>query len=370
MKSIKLLPLLIAFFSCGQYNDPVQPDIDSLIVVTDSVVIGIGESDSTLWLPTQVSYTPEGNIAILDKYKHCIKIYTTGSEYVRTVGREGEGPGELRLPNSFDFYPDGRLLITDAHHISCFNQEYAFIGRMNIHGSIPNEIVAVGDSSFVLERNAPQVNDGEPTFCYVIERWDWGAAEASVEYCRICIPFGVPSNNSLDKSEYGDLQHCVSVDGRVFYSKYSTEEFIVDGFEPTGMHYLHLEDRSYTRVPKSESEIQREIDSDNEYYSYITGRNSSIEMRPDPFKEAISDMFVDEEERLWLALGAFDGKIFRVYDMFGEHLLYAMVSPEYDVNPNTWVFSPGSNGRFLAFNSMAADSIRIYQMGLVANPSL
>ncbi|MCK5116828.1 MAG: hypothetical protein KAR44_09530 [Candidatus Aegiribacteria sp.] len=344
-----------------------MPEIDSLLIVTDSIVIGFGESDSTLWMPIQVSYTPAGNIAVLDRYKHHINIYTTEGEYVHTVGGEGEGPGRLRLPNAFDFFPDGRLLIADANHISCFDQDHAFMDRMDIIGSIPINVVVVGESSFVLEKNVPEVNDGEPAFCYVIYRMDWGSTEATAEYCRVSMPLGMPGNY-LDKSKIGDLQHCVARNGRVFYSEYSTEEFIFDGFEPSGDHYLHFEDESFTRVRKSESEIQREIDSDNEYFSYVAGRNISMDIRPDPFKVAISDMFVDEDDRLWIALGAFDGNIFSVYDMSGNHTMNVMISDSFDMSPFNWVLSPERNGRFLIFNQMAEDSFKIYQMELIANP--
>lgn len=363
-----MIPIIFTFLlSCNRYDDPIVPEIDSLLIVTDSTVINFGESDSTLWMPIQISYTPAGNIAVLDRYKHHVNIYTTEGEYVLTMGGEGEGPGRLRLPNAFDFFPDGRLLVTHANHISCFDQDFAFMERMDIIGSVPTNVVVVGDSSFVLEKSVPEVNDGEPAFCYVIYRMDWGSTEPTVEYTRVSIPLDI-SDNCLDYSGHGKLQYCVARNGRVFYSEYSTEEFIVDGLEPSGDPFLHFEDESFTRVRKSESEMQREIDSEKEYFLYISGRNAILDIRPDPFKVAISDMFIDEDDRLWIALGAFDGNIFSVYDMSGNHIMNAMISDSFDMNRNNWVLSPERNGRFLIFNQMAGDSFKIYQMELIANP--
>jgi sugar lactone lactonase YvrE len=56
----------------------------------------------------------EGNIYLLDMQLAEIKVFSPDGEYLRTIGREGEGPGEFRFPVSMFFLPDGNIGVVQA----------------------------------------------------------------------------------------------------------------------------------------------------------------------------------------------------------------------------------------------------------------
>lgn len=51
----------------------------------------------------------ENNIYILDAQLCELRMFNERGEYIRSMGREGEGPGEFRRPNSLLFMPDGKI---------------------------------------------------------------------------------------------------------------------------------------------------------------------------------------------------------------------------------------------------------------------
>lgn len=58
---------------------------------------------------TQVTTDSDGNVYLLDRQLSEVKVFTPDGEYLRTIGREGEGPGEFRQPLDMFFLHGGNL---------------------------------------------------------------------------------------------------------------------------------------------------------------------------------------------------------------------------------------------------------------------
>lgn len=58
---------------------------------------------------SRVTTDPDGNVYLLDSQLSEVKVFSPEGEYLRTIGREGEGPGEFRRPQDMFFLPDGNL---------------------------------------------------------------------------------------------------------------------------------------------------------------------------------------------------------------------------------------------------------------------
>jgi hypothetical protein len=57
----------------------------------------------------QITTDPEGNVYLLDTQLSEVKVFSSDGAYLRTIGREGEGPGEFRQAQDMFFLPDGNL---------------------------------------------------------------------------------------------------------------------------------------------------------------------------------------------------------------------------------------------------------------------
>jgi len=70
----------------------------------------------------------EGYIYACDSQEHRIQVYDKSGQFVRTVGREGQGPGELLRPMAVRVTPDGSVFVQDHlnYRISIFKPDGKF----------------------------------------------------------------------------------------------------------------------------------------------------------------------------------------------------------------------------------------------------
>jgi len=68
-----------------------------------------GEEDDDIFfgMPIQVLEDADGNVYVLDSQVSEIVVFSPDGEYLRTIGREGEGPGEFRGANDMFIRSDG-----------------------------------------------------------------------------------------------------------------------------------------------------------------------------------------------------------------------------------------------------------------------
>jgi hypothetical protein len=77
------------------------------------------------------------NIFVLDYKEAHVKVFDKTGKYLRTIGRKGQGPGELDGPMVLAFdRPSGALLVLEsgARRISCFDSQGKFIKAMSLKG--------------------------------------------------------------------------------------------------------------------------------------------------------------------------------------------------------------------------------------------
>lgn len=58
---------------------------------------------------TQITADADGSVYLLDQQLSEVKVFSAAGEYLRTIGREGEGPGEFRFPQDLFLMPDGTV---------------------------------------------------------------------------------------------------------------------------------------------------------------------------------------------------------------------------------------------------------------------
>ncbi|MCD4846818.1 MAG: 6-bladed beta-propeller [Candidatus Aegiribacteria sp.] len=359
---------IIMLIGCGaDETTPELPDIEYKLVITDSIGVEIGDDEYILGWPISPTHSPDGNIVFADRMKHAVFMYTPEGEFIRTIGREGEGPGEFHRPFRLKFYSDGSMLIEDWDGISLFDSNYCFVNRMTWSLFTPSLITALDDGGFIGEENTPRPAENRILWVSTLARWEDGDEEPSVEYFSIEYEWNIGSEaTDFSESREEDIICCATRDGLVFYSRSSIDEFVIHGCEPDGTPFLHIEDEAFHRVRKSDEDIQAERDTWISLIRMMRGDSSPpIPFTVDPYRRVINDMFLDGGERLWVRLGCYPGIVFRVYDFSGEILFHAMV--EYSGNPadlNSWEITGDEHG-FLAINTSQEYSQKVYMLTLV-----
>ena len=71
------------------------------------------EKDERIFFATPTNMVIDKNdlVYICDRHDHCVKVFKSTGEYVRKIGRKGQGPGDLLGPGKVALAPNGDLLV-------------------------------------------------------------------------------------------------------------------------------------------------------------------------------------------------------------------------------------------------------------------
>ncbi len=74
------------------------------------------DENLALYMPNDVAVDKAGNIYVLDMGNHRVQKFGPDGKYVATIGRKGQGPGELFFPQSVDLDEAGNLYLSDPNN--------------------------------------------------------------------------------------------------------------------------------------------------------------------------------------------------------------------------------------------------------------
>ncbi|HOX25690.1 MAG TPA: hypothetical protein PLL30_11025 [Candidatus Krumholzibacteria bacterium] len=96
-------------------ENPAQAPQPSRTVTLKEVWRAGGEDDEIFFGNVgRVLSGPDGTVLVLDNQQSQVQVYDAGGTWLRTLGHEGEGPGEVRQPADAFPLPDGRLCLAQS----------------------------------------------------------------------------------------------------------------------------------------------------------------------------------------------------------------------------------------------------------------
>lgn len=92
-----------------------------------------------LFSPVNVAVDPQGKVYVADAGAFCVQVYDAEGRYLRSLGRQGVGPGSFARPRSLAVDREGRVYVVDAatQVVQLFDSEghlLIFFGDPNITG--------------------------------------------------------------------------------------------------------------------------------------------------------------------------------------------------------------------------------------------
>jgi len=358
--------------NCGQPEDYFPlPDIEYQLVVVDSIGVEFGEDEYMLALPTDPTYSPDGRIFVVDRLKHNVMVYSPEGEFLHSIGREGEGPGEFNMPSTVELLPDRSVLITSSGGYAVFDSTFSFIEQYLATGySMMSIREILDDRSFIGTKMSLHVVETGPVSTTTLGRWELFEEEPKTIFYSYDNVWDLSSPGIIDftESREDNLLYCASPDGHVFYARSSIDELSIHCCNPSGSEYLIIEDENIHQVRKTQDEMDAEIHNFRSLINAMGARSGrsadDVEIILDPYKQIIDEMFVDGQDRLWVRIGIYPGTVYRVYDFDGNVLFYAEV--DYAGNQldlNNWAINGDENG-ILAVNESLEDYQRVYILEL------
>jgi len=110
---------------------------------------------------------PSGSTYVLDTHPYSIREYDPSGGFVRSIGREGEGPGEYRSPLGLSTMPQGQLAVWDqrTRRISIYGSDGALDELVHVDAMAvyDDRAFVVGSEEFFVKvrTSAPMMIEGQ-----------------------------------------------------------------------------------------------------------------------------------------------------------------------------------------------------------------
>jgi hypothetical protein len=122
----------------------------------EHLTIGVIGEEGELVYPSQAEEGPDGNIYVYDMVDAYIKVYSSEGKYLRKMGGEGQGPGEIKRAEGvrFGFTADGKLYFTE------FINGHRWITLLELSGKLHKTIKLQISEVFGISRSHPLEDGG------------------------------------------------------------------------------------------------------------------------------------------------------------------------------------------------------------------
>lgn len=344
---LPLLPILL-FTSCGPTGQPSRwrGTIDTLpsgAILVSNPATGLWDSSSA-WRVTEdlrlgeidaegpeqfgeirsIAVDEEGRIYVLDEHAQEIRVFGADGLYVRTIGREGGGPGELRRAMVMLFDPDGHLRVLDPQNnrISVFDSAGTYLDGLWMAGSFFTSRWPGGyDDAGYFYHFLP---DFGGAFRFVIVRMDSALNALDTirvpEYEAESFDYTSPDGNNRLRTgvPFAPFLVWVFEPGRAMWEgvndRYRIVERSVEG------DTLRIIERAWSPVPVTGLDRDSALEG-LEWFVREGGKIDPSRLRDT--KPAYQAFFLDAERNLWVlpfTVSADQGRVADVFDPDGRYL--------------------------------------------------
>ena len=149
----RVFGLVVTFLLAGALPAAAQqvmelPASDQVLNPNFEDVFRVGSFDAEEWATfggiSGVAFDDQGHLYIFDRQASRVTVVGGDGRFVREFGQPGEGPGELRMPQSFTVMRDGTTVVADMGHraYSLFDAQGEYTGMV---GMGEGDIVRIGE---------------------------------------------------------------------------------------------------------------------------------------------------------------------------------------------------------------------------------
>ena len=157
-----IILISIIFASCNSNNDIVKVnnsspkfvdkkyvDLEKLYSI-DVTQISLFSKDIGRDLQRSIDFDDNNNMYILDSYESTISVFNENGEFVKTFGREGQGPNEFIRPNKLIIKKDKIYVFQGFHEYKIVDFEGEYISNHGVFIENRLKLKIVGDSFYLL----------------------------------------------------------------------------------------------------------------------------------------------------------------------------------------------------------------------------
>ncbi len=269
---------------------------------------GDEDPDVMFGIPCGVAQDADGHVYVLDNQLSEIVMLSPGGEFLRTLGREGQGPGEFQRPNGLVVLPDGSVAAGNMvqARFQMLSRDGVPRGSFALGADGPQEgiVVLYGAAcrgGTLLAATATSAFDEATGTIDRIQNLDIyhpdGRLRASLCEAAFTMDFtgkGEIREDDLLRSFL--LAHAIGPDGRVYVPR-SRDEYAIDVYGPDGVLERTVGRPDYQAPPRTPRERDRLLALADSW-----NRNSGLDLplRFAGSEMAVQSLFVDDQGHLFV----------------------------------------------------------------------
>jgi len=284
---------------------PADPPAKRTVELVEQWRIGDDEDDVLLGVITHVEVDAAGQVYLVDRQLSQVQVIGPDGEPVTTLGREGEGPGELNQPHAMVLLDDGAIGLVQGFpgRIIGLNGDGTPAGDITIGGSAEEggfnfvrECLRVGDG-FVANtgRMVFDINTGKANRTTTLGVYDrQGALTATIADHTIATDM---SRQTFDEAaEFSEINEWTASGAGQIYTTPVHEEYQLTVRDLSGNTLYSLQ-RPFT--PRKRSQAEKDAMANN-IRIRVEGQNLETDNRALDVDPAIRDLAVADDGRLFV----------------------------------------------------------------------
>jgi hypothetical protein len=359
--SICLACVLLLALACGSREPAPTAGLDTLIVrVVDSIGVEMGDSNYVLVGLEGLAWGPDGSIAALDMIRGCVQVYSRDGAWQRTIGRRGNGPGELQNAGFIAISQDGHMYLAGEGNqilgLHVFDYPSGeWLSSYSLFGPPPTCLEGGAGSLCLfkhlsLDPDNPQIAEAG---------FGWAGPDSVVAESLWTETFEFSMENlttAVEKTWYG-YDMAVAPDGGFYIAPRSSSEYLVHRWDAAGARLADI-----TMAMDPVQKTADEIASEQMLLSLkatAMGLPPEAPMSPDPYRPMIRGLEVDPEGNLWVLRGTQEQPFFDIYDAEGGLVAYARLGSA-PPDGQMWRFAFGAPGILAYSEDPASGYQQIY----------
>lgn len=250
-----------------------------------------GENEDSLAAfnqPFSLTADKDGNIYILDMNSMSLKKYDLEGKFLKSIGRRGQGPGELSGPTFV-------AILNDT--LSIMSQRLRKISRFTLDGEFVNDL------RLDMDVQLPKTYDNENVIGYTVEV---DQANQGIKFSLSLLDKNFKITNTFEKrditfQDFGAgkvkiadlLIPFIPGNGKVYLSENDDNQYKINEYDMTGEMTATIK-KDFRRIKTSEEEQEA-------FKAFFEQNNQGMTndgMKLDNFKKAFTNMYYDKYGRL------------------------------------------------------------------------
>jgi hypothetical protein len=334
------------------------------VAIVDSIGVELGDSNYVFGSIAAIAFGPDGNIYVLDRGTCNVRVYSPEGEHIRTISRQGSGPGEMTSPFAMAVLGDGRITVCAPFQggMQSFFPDGSWEGlTAEFTNNPPMGMVGADSNAYVALRLQVDFVDDALTTSYHVGRYV-EASEPSIIYYENEFPFDPEDLTSLLMNTFYNRVYTADREGNVYMAPYSTEEYSVQMMDREGNVLLELV-RDMPMVEKSPEEILEEKTWMEAWLQSLGAGGVVIDFEPETYRWQISALGYDSQGRIWVRRGTELTPVFDVFDGASGELLFTAEVEGAGSDAQFWEFSISDQG-MIAYSQNPELYQKVYIMEL------